>query len=270
MKKAIIPAAGRGTRLSPLTDYIPKELLPVGQKPMIQYTLEMYMASGIDEFFIITSPRKPQLKNFITGNWHPPTLPFEKDSEFFRRLAKCYVVFIEQPRPDGVADAISLTRDFVGSEPFACVMPDCLLFSETPLLSQLLTAFKRYQKCTIGAIRIPYYDVYRFGNVGILKTKYIDLDSVLITALSDKSSEPICANRFEIIEKGFGGGIYLPHYFDIIEEVRPLSKGEVDDVPVHQILARRGELIGVFLRGFPFDAGNLNGFRAAVRFVGNR
>ncbi|MDY6954529.1 MAG: sugar phosphate nucleotidyltransferase, partial [Thermodesulfobacteriota bacterium] len=119
--KAVIPAAGLGTRLKPLTAHMPKELLPIGAKPMLQYTLEMYVASGITELCIITSPQKERIKDFVTGQWFPPALPFFRDEVFYRNLGRCRTVFLTQEEPKGVADAISLARDFVGNDPFACV-----------------------------------------------------------------------------------------------------------------------------------------------------
>ncbi len=268
--KAVIPAAGLGRRLRYLTSYTPKELLPVGGKPMIQYTLEMYMAAGISEFYIIISPEKPQLKDFITGNWTPPALPFEKDARFYKHLKRCRIVFFTQSHPRGVADAVGLAKDFVGDEPFACIMPDCLLFSDKPHAQQLLQVFERYQKNVIGTVFIRSADVKRFGNVGLLGTQSLDGECFLITSLSDKKTEPLIARPGETIHKGFGGGIYLPEYFDLVEITRPHAIGEVDDVPIHQILIKQGKLLGVLLEGAAFDAGHHLGLRAAAHYAGRR
>jgi UTP--glucose-1-phosphate uridylyltransferase len=268
--KAVIPAAGLGARLKPLTSYTPKELLPVGGRPIIQYTLEMYMAAGISEFCIIISPEKAQLKDFITGNWTLSALPFEKDARFYRQLERCRIVFVTQSYPRGVADAVGLAKDFVGGEPFACIMPDCVLFSDKPYAQQLLQVFERYQKNVIGTVFVTGADVKRFGNVGLLGTQRLDDECFLITSLSDKKPEPLTVKPGETIHKGFGGGIYLPEYFDLIEIIRPLAKEEVDDVPIHQILIKQGKLLGVPLEGAAFDAGHFLGLRAAAHYAGRR
>jgi len=270
VKKAVIPAAGRGTRLRSLTRHMPKELLPVGAKPMIQHTLEMYISSGICRFCIITSPRKPMLKAFITGNWKPPALPYHRDAELYRKLQECEITFITQDKPRGVADAVSLARDFVGNEPFACTMPDCLLFSPTPLAKQLIAVFEKYGQNVIGTIMITGDDARRFGNVGVLQAERLDNQSFRITSLSDKKREPLSVSPGAVIHKGFGGGIYLPEYFDMIELLRPGAEGEIDDVPIHQLLISKGKLLGALLEGKAFDAGNLPGFRAAVHYAGRR
>lgn len=268
--KAVIPAAGLGTRLRPLTSYTPKELLPVGEKPIIQYALEMYMAAGISEFCIITSPEKPQLKDFITGNQTPPASLFEKNARFYKQLERCRIVFVEQTLPKGVADAVGLARDFVGDEPFACIMPDCLLFSDKPFAKQLMQVFDRFQKNVIGTVLIKGADAKRFGNVGLLQTQKLNGECFLIKSLSDKKGEPLTVSSGETIHKGFGGGIYLPEYFDLIEITRPGAKGEVDDVPIHQILIKQGKLLGVLLEGAAFDAGHPLGLRAAAHYAGRR
>jgi UTP--glucose-1-phosphate uridylyltransferase len=266
--KAVIPAAGLGLRLQPLTTYLPKELLPIGGKPMIQYTLEMYMASGISEFCIITSPHKPMLRDFIKGNWKPPALPFHWDAGLYRKLEACRTVFLTQNEPRGVADAVALARDFVGDEPFACIMPDCLLFSDKPLAQQLLEGCERHQAHVIGSIYIRGNDVRRFGNVGVLETDRLCGRCFAITCLSDKKQEPLSLRPGGIIHKGFGGGIYLPEYFHLVEAIRSHVKGEVDDVPIHHLLIKKGKLLGTVLEGAAFDAGHPLGFRAAVHYVG--
>ena len=269
--KAVIPAAGLGTRLKPLTAHIAKELLPVGGKPMIQYALEMYIASGISEFCIITSPQKPFLKDFITGNWISGTFPFHWDPALYRKLKACRTVFLAQDKPRGVADAVALARDFVGDEPFACIMPDCLLFSKRPLAEQLIGAFQRCRTNVIGTIFIKGNDVQRFGNVGLLEADTHYDGYFAITSLSDKKREtPLSVKPGSTVHKGFGGGIYLPEYFDLVEEIRSRMKGEVDDVPIHQIFIEKGKLAGVLLEGAAFDAGNPLGFRAAVHYAGLR
>jgi len=266
--KAVIPAAGLGVRLRPLTTYLPKELLPIGGKPMIQYTLEMYMASGISEFCIITSPHKPMLRDFVMGNWKPPALPFHWDAALYRKLEVCRTVFLTQDEPRGVADAVALARDFVGDEPFACIMPDCLLFSDKPLAQQLLEGYERHQTHVIGSIYIRGNDVRRFGNVGVLKTDRLRGPCFAITSLSDKKQKPLSLRPGETIHKGFGGGIYLPEYFHLVEAIRSNVKGEVDDVPIHHLLIKEGKLLGIVLEGAAFDAGHPLGFRTAVHYVG--
>jgi UTP--glucose-1-phosphate uridylyltransferase len=270
VNKAVIPAAGLGTRLDPLTRHTPKELLPIGEKPLIQHHLEMYMDSGIREFCIIISPEKEQLRDFVTGDWTPPVFPFEKDPRFYNQLEQCRIMFATQASPDGVADAVGLAKEFVEDDPFACVMPDCLLFSDNPHIQQLLPTFQKYGKSVIGAVVITGAEAQRFGNVGLLSRQELDEESFLITSLSDKTPEPITVKPGETAFKGFGGGIYMPEYFELIKEIRPHAGDEVDDVPIHHILIKQGRLLGALLKGAAFDTGHPLGFRAAAHYVGRR
>jgi UTP--glucose-1-phosphate uridylyltransferase len=251
-----------------LTAEVPKELLPVGGKPMLQVVLEMYMDSGISEFCVITSPKKPLIRDFIAGRWSHPALPFAWDGAFYRRLEACHTVFLTQEQPRGVADAIGLARVFVDNEPFACIMPDCLLFSDKPMAKQLISAFGKWRTHVIGTIYVQGPHVRRFGNVGLLEVETRDDGAFAVMSLSPKKGEPLPVDLDTTMLKGFGGGIYLPEYFDLVEVVRPHAKGEVDDIPIHQILIEQGKLLGVLLEGTAFDGGHPLGFRAAVQFAG--
>lgn len=268
VKKVVIPAAGFGTRLKPLTQFIPKELLPIGDKPMLQHMMEMYLDAGMTEFCIITNPHKPEIREFVTGNYRSAGLPYKPNPAFYRRLKSCKICFITQPEPKGVADAISLAGEFVGNEPFGCIMPDCLLFSDTPFFSQLTDSFSNYRKNIIGTVRINPTEAKRYGNVGLLQTIPLDDRCFSIRALSGKSDTPLQVPLGQQIQKGFGGGIYLPEYFDLIDVIRPDAKGEIDDVPIHHILINENNLLGVPLEGKSFDTGHPFGFRAAVHYAG--
>jgi UTP--glucose-1-phosphate uridylyltransferase len=267
--KAVIPAAGRGTRLAPLTNHLPKELLPVGGKPMIQHTIEMCLASGIREFCFVTSPSKPRLNAFVNDTWRPTHLPFKRDPQFYKNLSQCNITVLTQKKARGVADAISLAREFVGNDPFLCIMPDCLFFSQRPFARQLKDGFNKHRKPIIGTVYLQGNDVRRFGNVGQLSARVLDKHCFSIQSLSDKTRKPLSVGNGEKIHKGFGGGIYLPGYFDLVEIARTrAANGEIDDVPIHHMLIQKKALLGVTLRGTPFDAGHPLGYRAVVHFAG--
>jgi UTP--glucose-1-phosphate uridylyltransferase len=235
---------------------------------MIQHILQGHMAAGIREFCVITSPEKPQIRDFLTGDWKPPVFPFEKDLRFFQQLERCEIVFLTQEEPIGVADAISLARDFIGNEPFVCIMPDCILFSDVSQTQQTLQVFQRQESHVIGMIAMRGADGNRFGNVGLLQAEKLNGNAFRITSLTDKTGEPIKATPGALIHKGFGGGIYLPEFFDLVEVIRPQARGEVDDVPIHQILIKEKKLLGVLLEGAAFDAGHPLGLKAAGHFAG--
>jgi UTP--glucose-1-phosphate uridylyltransferase len=183
-------------------------------------------------------------------------------------MKSCNVSFLVQPEPKGVADAISLARNFVGNDPFGCIMPDCLLFSEEPFLSQLMDSFSKHHKNIIGTVNVNRTEAKRYGNVGLLETNPLDDTCFFIQSLSVKSGTPLDLSKGQSIKKGFGGGIYLPEYFGFIDMLRPDSSGEIDDVPIHHMLIRENNLLGVTLKGAAFDTGHPAGYRAAVRYAG--
>ena len=122
----------------------------------------------------------------------------------------------------------------------------------------------------IGTILVKASNARRFGNVGLLAADTPHDGCFAITSLSDKTPNPFSVDPGGTIHKGFGGGIYLPEYFDLVEAIRPHAKGEIDDVPIHQVLIKERKLFGVLLEGAAFDAGHPLGFRAAVQYAGRR
>jgi len=259
--KAVVPAAGLGMRVRSLAGDRPKELLEVGGKPLIAHAVEGLAASGICEIAVVVSPAKEEIRRFLLGTYPKGV------------AEACRFAFVGQPRPLGVADAVSLCREFIGGEPFALIMPDNVLLEGPPVISQILPHFLRCGLDTIGAIRLNAAQVRSFGNVGFLKVHPVPGETERVfRALdySDKSREPVDLRSVPSMLKGFGCGVHLPHFFDLIEEWRPRLAGEVDEVPVLQTLARQGSLLAVELVGTGFDAGNADGFQAAARFAATR
>jgi UTP--glucose-1-phosphate uridylyltransferase len=259
--KAVVPAAGLGTRMRSLAGDRPKELLEVGGKPLIAHAVEGLAASGICEIAVVVSPAKEEIRRFLLGTYPKGVAEV------------CRFAFVGQPRPLGVADAVSLCREFIGGEPFALIMPDNVLLEGAPAISQILPHFLRCGLDTIGAIRLDAAQVRSFGNVGFLNVHPVPGETERVFRVlqySDKSRDPVGLRSVPSMLKGFGCGVYLPHFFDLIEEWRPRLAGEVDEVPVLQTLARQGSLLAVELVGTGFDAGNPDGFQAAARFAAMR
>ena len=259
--KAIIPAAGLGTRMRSLAGNRPKELLEIGGKPLIAHAVEGIARSGIAQVAVVVSPAKERIRQVLLERYPG------------RLLGACELIFIMQGRPLGVADAVSRCRDFTEGEPFALVMPDNILMEGPPVIGQLLPYFARHGLDTIGAMRLAGEALQCFGNVGFLDGELLPDEAgrlFRVRHYSDKRREPVELQSGRTVLKGFGCGVFLPHFFDLIEEWRPRLTGEVDEVPVLQTLAREGRLLGVELVGRGFDAGNPDGFRAATDFAAGR
>ncbi|MBF0551575.1 MAG: NTP transferase domain-containing protein [Deltaproteobacteria bacterium] len=256
--KGIIPAAGLGTRMRPVTGGRPKELWPLGGKPMIQWAVEMHALSGITDIAIIISPSKEEIVHFLTYlKSHPPELLWDQVE----------LTFFYQEQPRGVADAVSLVRDHIGAEPFALTMPDLVSFGAEPFLAQLMPHFFNYDTDVIGMTILTGARATGFGNVGRLQVEPLSPPVYRVTHLSDKQPGVITIDGSGPIFKGFGGGIYHPGYLDLIEKFRNVTPGELDDVPIHQHLIKTVGLNGVMVNGEVFDVGNVNGYQSAVNYL---
>jgi UTP--glucose-1-phosphate uridylyltransferase len=259
--KGIVPAAGLGTRMRSFAGNRPKELLEVGGRCLITHALAGLVASGIRDIAVVVSPAKEEIRTFL----------LRVNGDGLTGAAR--LVFVEQLRPSGVADAVSLCRDFIGGEPFALVMPDNVLLEGPPVIGQILPYFLRYRLDTIGALRLKGATASSFGNVGFLQVEAVSGETqglYRVREYSDKRREPVEFASLPSMLKGFGCGIYLPQFFDLVDEWRPRLEGEVDDVPLLQALARQGRLLAVELTGTGFDAGNPEGFQAAARFAATK
>ena len=265
VRKGIIPAAGLGTRVRAIAGDLPKELLTVAAKPLIVHAIEGLAASGIRQIGVVISPAKESIRQFLLGE-PPAFLAPQLDAHLRVLLRACTFSFFIQPSPLGVADAVSLCRDFVDDEPFALVMPDNILLDGLPVVSQMIPFFSREPRDMLGALRLEAKQASRFGNVGILETEAISDESkkiVNVSRFSDKSSSPLQIPAGESVLKNFGGSIFLPHFFDYIEKLRPDIEGELDDVPVVQAIVEEKGLLAVALEGNGFDVGNSAGYWAA-------
>jgi UTP--glucose-1-phosphate uridylyltransferase len=265
VRKAIIPAAGMGTRVRDIAGELPKELLSVGGKPLIAHAIEDAATSGVRQIGVVISPAKESIRQFLLGD-PPEFLAPLLDTQLKALLRECTFSFFVQPEPSGLADAVSLCRQYVGDEPFVLVMPDNILLDGLPVVSQLIPFFSRNRQDVVGAIVLGPEKNSLFGNVGILATEAIpgeDRRFLQVTGFSDKVSEPLYIHPGTSVLKNFGASIFLPHFFDYIEECRPFAKGELDDVPVVQAILRDKGLGAVVLEGNGFDVGNPAGYLAA-------
>ena len=265
VRKGIIPAAGLGTRVRAIAGDLPKELLTVAAKPLIVHAIEGLAASGIRQIGVVISPAKESIRQFLMGE-QPEFLAPQLDAHLRVLLRACKFSFFVQPSPLGLADAVSLCRDFIDDEPFALVMPDNILLDGLPVVSQMIPFFSREPRDMLGALRLETEQASRFGNVGILETEAISDESkklLRVRHFSDKVSDPLHIPAGDSVLKNFGGGIFLPHFFDYIEKLRPHIEGELDDVPVVQAIIKEKGLLAVALEGNGFDVGNSAGYWAA-------
>lgn len=257
VNKVVIPAAGMGKRLLPISALLPKELLPVGLKPLIQYVIEEAVCAGINEIIVVINKEKEIIKNFILGKIK--TLP----QDLGKIYKKVNFRFIYQKEPKGLMDAIGLARVFIKEEPFALMLPDNIFFSESPAIGTLIKAFEDSNKNITGLIEIDKKRAPLFSNSGRVTLKKEKNGFYRITHFFDKSKGYFKIKKDNSIHT-FARFIYTPSVFDYIErERRKKRDGELDDVPILRHMAKEELVYGCTLEGEGFDAGHPIGLHAA-------
>lgn len=253
--KAVIPAAGLGKRMLTVSDMVPKEMLTLGDRCMIEYSIKEAVESGITKILIIINKNKNILRDYLleklTKSW--------KEGSY----AGLELNFIYQDEPRGVADAYLLAKDFVENEPFAVLVPDNITIARTPITLQLIDAFKQYKKDLIGVIRVSRENASLFGNCGGIEYNTLKDNVLEITKLNDKGRGLFSAAGDKEVLRGVARYIVTGKFFNCIEHIKKETAGELDDVPAFQKMIKDGGLLGVIVEGEVFDAGQPPGYYKA-------
>ncbi|WP_017325227.1 sugar phosphate nucleotidyltransferase [Synechococcus sp. PCC 7336] len=252
LRKAVIPTAGRGTRLLPATQSVPKELLPIGSVPMLHRAIAELVRGDVREIAIVVSPEKPLVREYLLS---------ASD-----RL-NCQIEFIVQEQPRGVADAILLADAFLANEPFIFFMPDEVCFCPTSPIEQLASAYQQYEQALLALTWVPPEWSEFFQGTGRIATKLVQENLYRITQLKDKSRDRFSSSNAGQ-PKGAGIGVLDREFLDLARKAQAVfaGKAEFDDVPIWQELVRRDRLLGVMTDGAIVDAGNPLGFSLANRY----
>lgn len=265
LTKAVIPAAGFGTRMLPATKALPKEMLPVASKPMIQYAVEEAVASGIETIVVVTRSRKSVLQAHFRRDRELESFLESRQqvraAELVRQFAKLAEIrYVEQTKPLGLADAISRARQVIGEEPFVVLLPDVIIDSVQPATEQLIRVHERHGGNIIAIREIEPQEVERFGVVGFDGAKIVPLQgSVRLTNLVEKPFLRDAPSRFGI----FGRYLLEPEIWDSIAQTSRGSRGEVQLTDSLNLLCRRKPVYGFLFKGRHFDAGNPFGYTMA-------
>ena len=262
--KAIIPTAGMGTRVQSLTKDQPKEMLPIGGRPMISYAVQEAALSGLTELFIVINARKASLRRYLESEALQGALRSEKR---YQDISLPRLTFIDQPSPVGSGDAIYQARDLIGEEPFALMMPDFVFFGDTPALGQMISLYEQCERHIVGLLTLRGEEAEGFGNVGIVEGEEREQGVVEIHSLSGKTPDPLIVKEGEKVFKAVARWILEPHFFSYLERTK--GKGEWDDTPALQMLCREKEVLGKVLEGRGFDVGTPVGYQAATVFAAN-
>ncbi|WP_198592079.1 UTP--glucose-1-phosphate uridylyltransferase GalU [Kyrpidia spormannii] len=265
VRKAVIPAAGLGTRLLPATKAQPKEMLPIVDKPAIQYILEEAVAAGIEDIIIITGRNKRAIEDHFDRNieleMELEAKGDEKALEEVRRIAELAdVYYIRQKQPRGLGHAVACARSFVGDEPFAVLLGDDVMFAERPCIAQLIDLYEETGGTVVGVQEVPPAEVSRYG--------IVDPDGPgpkgrghRAKALVEKPAVEEAPSNLAIM----GRYVITPEIFSILHELPPGKGNEIQLTDGLNALCRTQGVWAMPFEGRRFDIGNPMGLlRASV------
>lgn len=249
--KAVIPAAGLGTRFFPATKAQPKEMLPVFNKPTIQYVVEEAVSSGIDDILIITGKGKRSIEDHFDRSFeleyslqNSGKTDYLKEIESISEMADIY--YVRQKKQRGLGDAISCAQKHIDGEPFAVLLGDTIAQSEIPCIKQLMNVHEKYKSTVIAIEEVPDERIERYG---IIKGNKINDNLYKIDDLVEKPKLEDSPSNLGII----GRYILAPEIFDYINEVSPGVGGEIQLTDALRLL---NESYGCIFKGKLYDIGN--------------
>lgn len=262
IRKAVFPAAGLGTRFLPATKASPKEMLPLVDKPLIQYAVEEAVSSGIESILIITGRDKSAIENHFDISFELEQLLKEKGKdELFAQVRAvsdiAKVSYTRQKQALGLGHAIYQAKDFVGNEPFAALLADDLVDSEVPALKQMIDVFEKYQAPVIATMQVDGEAISRFG---VIDAEEIGEGVYRINDMIEKPAYADAPSDLAII----GRYIFTPDIFEAIEQTEPGAGGEIQITDAMKSMLKKRPFYAVRLEGKRHDAGDKLGFLMAT------
>lgn len=262
INKAIFPVAGLGTRFLPATKAMPKEMLPVVDKPIIQYAVEEALASGIEQLIFVTGSGKRALENHFDRSYAlEDTLRKRGKNELLKTIESIVpksgtIVYTRQSEPLGLGHAIWCARDIVGDEPFAVLLADDLIQSEVPVLHQMAKEFDRLRASMVAMIEVPKDETSRYG---ILDAESAYNGTVRIKSMIEKPSPEDAPSNLAAI----GRYIFTPRIFDYLGKQEKGAGNEIQLTDSMVSLLSEQPIFGYRFEGTRFDCGDKAGFQMA-------
>ena len=266
VRKAIIPAAGLGTRFLPATKAQPKEMLPIVDKPTIQYIIEEAVASGIEDILIITGRNKRAIEDHFDKSFELESILKEKNQQSLLEMVEgisnlADIYYIRQGEAKGLGHAIYCARKFIGDEPFAVLLGDDIVDSEKPCLGQLMAIYDEVGTSVLGTQHVAADQVNKYGIVDYLQERerlYRVRDLVEKPAVADAPSTLAILGRY----------IITPEIFTILSETKPGSGQEIQLTDALQVLSKQQEMFAYQFEGIRYDVGDRMGYlKATVDFA---
>lgn len=268
VRKAVIPAAGFGTRMLPASKSVPKEMLPIYDKPTLHHIVKEVVDSGITDILIIISKDKGSIEDYFDVNFELEYELNKKSSEISReihelsKMANIYT--IRQKKKNGLGDAIKYAESFVGNEPFAILLGDDIIYNtsdELPCIKQMADIYEKKESPILGVQEVSWDDVDKYGIVNGVKTS----DRITeVESLVEKPSREEATTNLAIL----GRYIVTPDIFPILHETKPGKNNEIQLTDALNKLAEKRKMIAYDFIGKRYDVGNKLGFvKATVDFA---
>ena len=266
IKKCLFPVAGYGTRFLPATKAIPKEMLPILTKPLIQYGVEEAMSAGMTAMAMVTSKYKQAIENHFKPHADidasiKGTAKASLLDEVNHASEKCNFTYIEQQQMLGLGHAIYTGKPLIGNEPFAVILPDDLCTNNgDSVLTQMTKLFDQHLDCCIVAIEeVPMTEVDKYG---VIDGELLEgsNSAYRVKSMVEKPSPEDAPTNLAII----GRYILTPEIFDVLENTAPDKNGEIQITDALMSLAKQGKVIAYKFQGARFDCGNVKGFVVAT------
>ena len=272
IRKAVIPAAGLGTRLLPATKAQPKEMIAIVDKPALQYLIEELIESGIEEILIITGRNKSSIENHFDYSFELEKTLEEKEKNKLLKIVNdiskmSNIYYVRQKKPLGLGHAVSCAKSFVGDEPFLVLLGDDIIYTdknkgELPVSKQLMNKYEELQGMILGVQKVPKNDVNKYGIIKSLN--YIDDDTMEVEDFVEKPSIIEAPSQFAVL----GRYILEPEIFSYLENLKPGKNGEIQLTDAILNMKKDGlKLYAYDFKGIRYDIGNKMGiYKANIEF----
>ena len=261
IKKAVIPAAGLGTRFLPATKAQPKEMLAIVDKPAIQYIIEEAVESGIEEILIITGRNKGAIEDHFDSSYEiEAELKQKKKYDLLQLIDKisnlAQIYYTRQKEPKGLGHALLCAKAFVGNEPFAVMLGDDIVDSDVPCLKQIIDVFNKYQASIVGVQEVPRLELNKYG---IVSGTEIEKNVYMVKDLIEKPEVDKAPSNIAIL----GRYIITPKIFELLENTKPGINGEIQLTDALKKLLELESIYAYVFDGKRYDIGDKLGFLKA-------
>ena len=258
IRKAVLPAAGLGTRFLPATKAQPKEMLPVVDKPIIQYGIEEAVASGIDQIIVVTGRDKRAIVDHFDISFELEHYLKDrgktKELQVVRKISDMVdITYIHQKEPLGLGHAVLMAKDVVGNEPFAVFLADDIIKSHTPAMRQMMDVYEKHESSVLALQRVEPDQVSRYGIVKVSSTDGKVHDVVDMIEKPEPGKAP---SNLAIL----GRYVLKPSIFSILETTHEGVGGEIQLTDALRAMAQQERLLGLEFEGTYFDVGTVSGF----------